>query len=53
MPLSILTYNPIASRARSMYVCLYVCMYVCMYVCGAAQLEAIASSLRKGFLAAT
>ena len=46
MPLSILTYNPIASRARSMYVCMYVCMYV-------AQLEAIASSLRKGFLAAT
>ena len=28
MPLSILTYNPIASRARSMYVCMYVCMYV-------------------------
>ena len=45
MPLPISTYNPIASVARS--------MYVCMYVCGAAQLEAIASSLRKGFLAAT
>ena len=27
MPLSILTYNPIASRARSMYVCMYVCMW--------------------------